>query len=273
MIDGGIYTVMKRSELKGAPYNPRIIDEVAAKRLRDSIKRTGGLIQPPVWNKRTGNLVAGHQRLEQQDKLEGTPDYQLTVCVVDWPLEKEIEANIALNSPLLQGEYDIESLGELLSSEDIDLHNAGLDLTFLEGEFMNAGLELPEQFQDPDDLAAQQALSEEGMDEAFDDALEAADEADLEEAEQAEIDEIKRRKQAFAEQENFKQQVSTSFRVVCPSDATCEALLRHLSKAFVKTGSGDYIDGMLLAERLGIQDQLQDILEDERPKKKKKAKR
>ena len=73
---------INRSEIKNAPYNPRIMDEKAKKRLRANIQKHG-LVAALTWNKRTGNLVGGHQRLEQLDSLEKNKDSELTVCVVD----------------------------------------------------------------------------------------------------------------------------------------------------------------------------------------------
>ena len=45
-----------RGELKNAPYNPRVIDKHARKRLTAQLKKMG-LVDALVWNKRTGNLV------------------------------------------------------------------------------------------------------------------------------------------------------------------------------------------------------------------------
>lgn len=56
------YGTVKRSQIKFADYNPRIIDESNQKKLVKAI-RENGLIEPLVWNKRTGVLVGGHQRL------------------------------------------------------------------------------------------------------------------------------------------------------------------------------------------------------------------
>ena len=73
---------ISRDMIKNAPYNPRIMDEGAKKRLKRNIAKHG-LVSALTWNKRTGNLVGGHQRLEQLDALEKSKDYELTVCVVD----------------------------------------------------------------------------------------------------------------------------------------------------------------------------------------------
>lgn len=266
--DGGVYKIMWRSELKPADYNPRQITPNAARRLRESIRLSGGLVQPPIWNTRTGSLVGGHQRLAQMDVLQAdqgnTSDYQLTVCVVDLSPQQEIETNIRLNSPQIAGEYDVEALDELLAREDIDIGHTGLDMGFLEDLHIQADMDLPEWMLDPEDREAQEALEDDGIIDDMAEALDEVDEAEDEEDEQAVLDEIHRRKAHFNQQEGFNHQSGLSFRVVCPSDGTCEALLKHLGLAFVK---GEYVDGMLLAEQLGIKEELQKILKKERPKK------
>ena len=73
---------ISRSEIKNAEYNPRVMDDNAKKRLKAALKKHG-LVSALTWNKRTGNLVGGHQRLEQLDSLENDKNYSLTVCVID----------------------------------------------------------------------------------------------------------------------------------------------------------------------------------------------
>lgn len=113
---------INRSILVNAPYNPRTIGEKEQKALRKSLK-THGLVETLIYNKRTGNLVGGHQRLSQLDILEGTHDYELTVAQIDVSDKQEKELNIALNNPNLQGEYDFEVLKDLF--KDIDIENTG----------------------------------------------------------------------------------------------------------------------------------------------------
>lgn len=96
---------INRSEIKNADYNPRRIGEAEAKLLKKSLK-THGLVDTLIFNKQTGNLVGGHQRLAQLDSLENGTDYALTVSVIDVPLKKEKEINLMLNNPNAQGEYD-----------------------------------------------------------------------------------------------------------------------------------------------------------------------
>ncbi|MFH0814321.1 MAG: ParB N-terminal domain-containing protein [Pseudomonadota bacterium] len=116
--------VIQRSQIKLAAYNPRKMDEAAKKRLKADLK-VHGLVETLVWNKRTGNLVGGHQRLEQLDALERNKNYDLAVAVVDVSEEEEKKLNIILNNPGLQGEWDIEALKDMQVNCGIDFHELG----------------------------------------------------------------------------------------------------------------------------------------------------
>ena len=94
------------------------MDKAAQKRLRDNIRKHG-LVSALTWNKRTGNLVGGHQRLQQLDALEKSDDYELTVCVVDVDEREEAALNVQLNNPSMQGDWDLDKLAQV--SEDYDL--------------------------------------------------------------------------------------------------------------------------------------------------------
>ena len=102
----------KISDLKPAAYNPRMIDEKSFEGLKFSLTEFGDL-SGIVFNKRTGNLVTGHQRvkalIDEYGDIEAsigedgsiafvTLDGIFKVRVVDWPLDKEKAANIALLS-------------------------------------------------------------------------------------------------------------------------------------------------------------------------------
>lgn len=113
---------IKREQIKNAPYNPREISDESAKELRKALKKFG-LVETLVWNKRTGNLVGGHQRLAQLDALEGSNKYSLTISVIDVDLKSEKEINLLLNNPNLQGTYDQDALAKLVG--EIDFKNAG----------------------------------------------------------------------------------------------------------------------------------------------------
>jgi hypothetical protein len=116
---------VNRSQLKDAPYNPRVIDDEAKKKLKDAIKNVG-LVQPVVWNKRSGNIVGGHQRISILDDLEKNPDYTLLVSAIDVDEKTEKELNILLNNPNAQGDWDLEKLQGLIS--EVDIGNTGFDL-------------------------------------------------------------------------------------------------------------------------------------------------
>jgi hypothetical protein len=117
---------MKRGELKKAPYNPRQLSEAAKRKLKAGLKRHG-LVSPPTWNKRTGNIVGGHQRLGVLDGIMGTSDYDLEVAVIDVDEKQEKELNLLLNNTAAMGDWDMEGLGEMLKDSDIKLEGTGFD--------------------------------------------------------------------------------------------------------------------------------------------------
>ena len=121
---------ISRDMIKNAPYNPRIMDEKAKKRLKKNIQKHG-LVSALTWNKRTGNLVGGHQRLEQLDALEKSKDYDLTVCVVDVDEREEATLNVQINNPSMQGEWDIDLLANLSEEYELDMKE---DLGFTESD-------------------------------------------------------------------------------------------------------------------------------------------
>lgn len=124
---------IKRGEIKNAEYNPRIMDKEAKKRLKNGLKKHG-LVSTLTWNKRTGNLVGGHQRLEQLDALEKNKDYSLDVCVIDVPLEEEAVLNVHLNNPSMMGDWNLDKLAEMTEEFDISFDEMGfskLDVDFL----------------------------------------------------------------------------------------------------------------------------------------------
>lgn len=116
-----------RSEINEAPYNPRVMDAGARKKLRESLKRYG-LVEPLVWNRRTGHLVGGHQRLREMDRLMGTKDYMVPVAVVDLDEKEEKELNILLNNPNLMGDYDWAALERLFTQDGVNPFAAGFEL-------------------------------------------------------------------------------------------------------------------------------------------------
>lgn len=119
---------IQRSAIKNADYNPRFMGEKEKKRLRNALKENG-LVSALTWNKRTGNLVGGHQRLEQLDALEKNADYELTVCVIDVDEKQEAKLNVQLNNPSMQGEWDVEKLFEMTQDFDLSMEEMGFSAT------------------------------------------------------------------------------------------------------------------------------------------------
>lgn len=127
---------IRRDQIKNAEYNPRLMNKDAKKRLRKSLQ-TSGLVSALTWNKRTGNLVGGHQRLEQLDTLEKTSDYELTVCVIDVDEREEAKLNVQLNNPDMSGTWDLDKLAGM--TEDFGLSLEDMGFSQLSGEMLFDG--------------------------------------------------------------------------------------------------------------------------------------
>lgn len=160
-----------RSVLKNAVYNPRHITERGKVKLRGVLERVG-LVQPLVWNRRSGNLVGGHQRIKALDTLEGKSDYLLTVSVVDVDEKREKELNLLLNNTDVGGEWELDKLKGMLQDTELDLVATGFDEAELLKLFGEApakddgdhGKELSEKLQDMKDTFANLERSEAAKD-------------------------------------------------------------------------------------------------------------
>lgn len=120
------FGTLKRSEIKKAKYNPRIIDESNQRKLVKAI-RENGLVEPLVVNKRTGNtLVSGHQRLTAADKIY-RKDYDVPVAIIDVDKKTEKKLNVQLNNPSMQGDWDLSALADLSFDNDISFEDMGFD--------------------------------------------------------------------------------------------------------------------------------------------------
>jgi ParB-like chromosome segregation protein Spo0J len=115
-----------RSSLRDAEYNPRVLADSERRKLRAGLKKHG-MVAPITWNKRTGHVVGGHQRLAQLDALAGTANYALNVAVIDVDEMREKEINLLLNNPDAQGDWNMEKLADLLRLDKLDLAGAGFD--------------------------------------------------------------------------------------------------------------------------------------------------
>lgn len=124
-----------RDQIREAPYNPRVIDDEAKKRLKAKLKDAKvGLLQPLVWNERTGTLVSGHQRLSILDSLEGCNDYLLEVAAVDLDEKTEREMVVFMNNPSAMGNWNIDQLAALNLDSGIEFKEMGFtdfDIDFL----------------------------------------------------------------------------------------------------------------------------------------------
>lgn len=117
------------SELKHAPYNPRKPLTLGAPMhasLLASVARFGN-VQPIVWNKGTGYVVGGHQRLEVLRMLGHT---EVQAIVVDLSLTDEKALNLALNQ--IRGDWDQAKLAgvldDLVKTPDLNIEITGFDL-------------------------------------------------------------------------------------------------------------------------------------------------
>ncbi len=139
----------KISELNPAPYNPRQISDEALAGLTTSMKEFG-CVQPIIWNKQTGNVVGGHQRLRVL-KSDGTKKAE--VVVVDMSLEKEKALNVALNSKYISGDWS-PSLGDLLEEIESSMPDlyTNLSLNSLLQDVPEMEMEIPEGSTDPDEV-------------------------------------------------------------------------------------------------------------------------
>lgn len=111
---------MPLKNLKDNPRNPRTISDQALKGLITSLEEFG-LIEPIVYNKRTGFIVGGHQRVKA---LRAAGYKEAQVLIVDFPEEKELLANLSLNNPKIQGEFS-QDAGDLIGEMMLSNENLG----------------------------------------------------------------------------------------------------------------------------------------------------
>lgn len=104
-------------QLKPAPYNPRVTLKpgMPGYRRLDRSLAEFDLVEPIVWNERTGHVVSGHQRLEI---LKQRGETEVDVSVVSLPLEREKALNVVLNNPQVGGDWEFDRLAELVAELD-----------------------------------------------------------------------------------------------------------------------------------------------------------
>lgn len=125
----------KTAELLPADYNPRKDlkpGDAEYEKLKRSLEQFG-YVEPVIWNKNTGRVVGGHQRLKVLIDMGMT---EVDCVVVELDEEKEKALNIALNK--ISGEWDNDKLALLISDlqgADFDVSLTGFDPDEIEDLF------------------------------------------------------------------------------------------------------------------------------------------
>lgn len=110
------------ADLLPADYNPRKDlkpGDAEYEKLKRSIEQFG-YVEPVIWNKTTGRVVGGHQRLKVLMDMGMT---EVDCVVVEMDEDKEKALNIALNK--ISGEWDKDKLALLIA----DLQGADFDVS------------------------------------------------------------------------------------------------------------------------------------------------
>ena len=126
------------ANLLPADYNPRKDlkpGDAEYEKLKRSIEQFG-YVEPVIWNKTTGRVVGGHQRLKVLIDMGLT---EVDCVVVEMSEDKEKALNIALNK--ISGEWDKDKLALLiadLQGADFDVSLTGFDPAELD-DLLNIG--------------------------------------------------------------------------------------------------------------------------------------
>ena len=117
-----IFEKKNTADLLPADYNPRKDlkpGDTEYEKLKRSIEQFG-YVEPVIWNKTTGRVVGGHQRLKVLMDMGMT---EVDCVVVAMDEEKEKALNIALNK--ISGDWDKDKLALLIA----DLQGADFDVS------------------------------------------------------------------------------------------------------------------------------------------------
>lgn len=115
------------ADLLPADYNPRKDlkpGDTEYEKLKRSIEQFG-YVEPVIWNKTTGRVVGGHQRLKILIDIGIT---EVECVVVEMDESKEKALNVALNK--ISGDWDTDKLALLiadLQGEDFDVSLTGFE--------------------------------------------------------------------------------------------------------------------------------------------------
>jgi DNA modification methylase len=126
------------ADLLPADYNPRKDlkpGDAEYEKLKRSIEQFG-YVEPVIWNRTTGFVVGGHQRLKV---LLDMGIAEVECVVVEMDAEKEKALNIALNK--ISGEWDKDKLALLiadLQGADFDVSLTGFEPAEIDSLFKDA---------------------------------------------------------------------------------------------------------------------------------------
>lgn len=234
---------IQRSQIHGAPYNPRKISRGARRRLRENIKRRkmhGAL----VINERLPEhgwapdecgfyLVSGHQRLAVLDNLEKSQDYEVRCAVGHWTPVEEKEQNLHFNAPGAQGDTDLEMLRSMFDGGDIDADAAGYDPVVLEDIGIITG-PITEDDNEPEVIEVADQVA------AVADTVKATQQA------------ARDAKAAYREKERAADKgASFLVHLAFPSSKRCAEVLQLLDDAGFQR-AGEYFNGEAIVEAMGL---------------------
>lgn len=129
---------LKIEQLIPSDYNPRK-DLKPGDAEYDKLKRSieqFGYVEPVIWNKTTGRIVGGHQRLKVLIDMGIT---EVECVVVELTETKEKALNVALNK--ISGDWDKDKLALLiadLQGSDFDVSLTGFDPSELDDLFKSS---------------------------------------------------------------------------------------------------------------------------------------
>lgn len=123
---------MQLADLKAAAYNPRKDlqpEDPAYLKIKQSLE-TFGMVEPIIWNEKTGHIVSGHQRIKA---LRDMGETETDVVVISETLKEEKKLNVILNRA--KGRWDNEKLAPLMKelSERGDVSITGFEDYELQG--------------------------------------------------------------------------------------------------------------------------------------------
>lgn len=122
------------------PDNERFIEQRNMEGLKHSIRRFG-LVELPIYNKRTKHLIGGHQRFYSMKEMGAET---IDMLVVDLDEEEELAANLTMNNPEIQGDFTAGTADLLneLAIKDKELYQS-LNMDVLQKEVEKLVPKLP----------------------------------------------------------------------------------------------------------------------------------